>query len=96
MLLSVCELSGMPGMLTMTHGHLERLLQQAGFVVQPAFDETEKVLPMLRCFSALCRLPYAVARSVGRVDFLVNAMSGVEMYRHQEAWRYNIYIAARP
>jgi sterol 24-C-methyltransferase len=95
-LLRVCERSGMPGMLTMTHGHLERLLQQAGFVVESAYDATEKVLPMLRCFSALGRLPYALARGVGCGDSLVNAMSGVEMYRHQETWRYNICVATRP
>lgn len=95
-LIRVCELSGMPGMLTMTHGHLELLLQQAGFVVESAYDATEKVLPMLRCFSVLGRLPYALARGVGRGDRLVNAMSGVEMYRHQETWRYNICIASKP
>ncbi|MEV8475791.1 methyltransferase domain-containing protein [Streptomyces sp. NPDC051173] len=95
-LLRVCELSGMPGMLTMTHGHLERLLQQTGFIVESAYDATEKILPMLRCFSVLGRLPYALARGVGRGDSLVNAMSGVEMYRHQETWRYNICIATRP
>ncbi|WP_425506618.1 class I SAM-dependent methyltransferase [Streptomyces rectiverticillatus] len=95
-LLRVCELSGMPGMLTMTHGRLERLLQQAGFVVESAYDATEKVLPMLRCFSVLGRLPYALACAVGRGDSLVNAMSGVEIYRHQETWRYIICTATRP
>lgn len=95
-LLRVCELSGMPGMITMPHGRLERLLQQAGFVVESAYDATEKVLPMLRCFSVLGRLPYALARGVGRGDSLVNAMSGVEMYRHQEVWRYIMCVATRP
>ncbi|MGW2185211.1 class I SAM-dependent methyltransferase [Streptomyces sp. NPDC001719] len=95
-LLRVCELSGMPGMLTLTHGHLERLLHQAGFVVESSYDATEKILPMLRCFSTLGRLPYALARGMGRGDRLVNAMSGVEMYRHQETWRYNICSATRP
>lgn len=95
-LLRVCELSGMPGMLTMTHGHLERLLQQTGFVVESAYDATANVLPMLRCFSTLGRLPYALARGVGRGDSLVNAMSGVEMYRHQETWRYVICVATKP
>ncbi|MEU1075542.1 MULTISPECIES: methyltransferase domain-containing protein [unclassified Streptomyces] len=95
-LVRVCELSGMPGMLTMTHGHLERLLRETGFTVDSAYDATEKMLPMLRCFSVLGRLPYAAARAVGRGDSLVNAMSGVEMYRHQETWRYNICVATRP
>ncbi|MFJ8086249.1 class I SAM-dependent methyltransferase [Streptomyces sp. NPDC096205] len=95
-LLRVCALSAMPGMLTMTHGRLEELLQQAGFVVESVYDATEKILPMLRCFSRLGQLPYALARGVGRGDYLVNAMGGVEMYRHQEAWRYGMCVAAKP
>ncbi|MFD7812862.1 class I SAM-dependent methyltransferase [Streptomyces sp. NPDC059785] len=95
-LVRVCELSGMPGMLMMTHGRLERLLRQAGFTVDSAYDATEKILPMLKCFSVLGRLPYALACGVGRGDSLVNAMSGVEMYRHQETWRYNVCVATKP
>ncbi|MEU7104796.1 class I SAM-dependent methyltransferase [Streptomyces stramineus] len=95
-LLRVCELSGMPGMLTLIHGQLERLLQQTGFAVESTYDATAKILPMLRAFSVLGRLPYALARSLGRGDRLVNAMSGVEMYRHQDAWRYTIYVATKP
>ncbi|MEV5239098.1 class I SAM-dependent methyltransferase [Streptomyces cinnamoneus] len=95
-LLRVCELSGMPGMLTMTHGELERLLRQTGFAVEPTYDATEKTLPMLWSFSALGRLPYSLACSVGRGDSLVNAMSAVEMYRHQDTWRYTICAATKP
>lgn len=91
----VCELSGMPGMLAMPHGQLRRLLQQTGFSVESSYDATEKILPMLWAFSVLGRLPYALARGVGCGDNLVNAMSGVEMYRHQEAWRYNICVAIK-
>ncbi|WP_031075802.1 class I SAM-dependent methyltransferase [Streptomyces sp. NRRL S-118] len=90
----ICELAAMPAMLP--HGHLERLVSEAGFEVESVTDITARVLPMLRAFSLLGRVPYAVARSVGRGDLLVNAMSGVELYRHQETWRYNICTAARP
>ncbi|WP_370422682.1 methyltransferase domain-containing protein [Streptomyces sp. QH1-20] len=95
-LVRVCELSAMPGMLTLTHGELERLLQHTGFTLESVHDATAKILPMLRAFSVLGRLPYALARSVGLGDKLINAMSGVEMYRHQETWRYIITVAAKP
>ncbi|MFI0237980.1 class I SAM-dependent methyltransferase [Streptomyces sp. NPDC016845] len=92
----VCELSAMPAMLTLHHGRLERLLTDAGFVVEATLDATAHVLPMLRAFAVLGALPYGVAERFGYGDSLVNAMSGVEMYRHQEAWRYSIHTARRP
>ncbi|MBW5481003.1 class I SAM-dependent methyltransferase [Streptomyces bambusae] len=95
-LAQVCELSGMPGMLALTRGRLERLLGEAGFTARTAYDATRNILPMLRAFSVLGRVPYGLARGVGRGELLVNAMSGVEMYRHQEAWRYVICTAAKP
>lgn len=92
----VCELSAMPAMLTLHHGCLERLLADTGFVVEATLDATAHVLPMLRAFAALGALPYGVAERFGHGDSLINAMSGVEMYRHQEAWRYNIHTATKP
>ncbi|MFJ6752799.1 hypothetical protein ACIQNI_32145 [Streptomyces sp. NPDC091266] len=83
-------------MLSLPHGELERSLQQIGFTVESAYDATAKILPMLRAFSVLGRLPYALARTVGLGDKLINAMSGVEMYRYQEAWRYIVTVAAKP
>jgi hypothetical protein len=50
---------------------------------------------MLRAFSVLGRAPYAAARAPGKTEKAVNAMSGVEMWKHQDAWRYNIYAAVR-
>ncbi|MET9804061.1 methyltransferase domain-containing protein [Streptomyces sp. NPDC006368] len=95
-LTDVCELAAMPGMLMLPHGRLGQLLGGAGFEVESVADVTAHVLPMLRAFSLLGRVPYAVARSVGRGELLVNAMSGVELYRHQETWRYSITTAVRP
>ncbi|AEW98860.1 class I SAM-dependent methyltransferase [Streptantibioticus cattleyicolor] len=91
----VCELSAMPAMLMLTHGRLEQLLDDAGFAVESVQDATPNVLPMLRAFSVLGSVPYGLARAVGHGDALVNAMSGVEMYRHQETWRYHIYVATK-
>lgn len=95
-LVRVCELSGMPGMLTLTHGELERLLRQTGFSVESVDDATAKVLPMLWALSVLGRLPYALARGLGRGNRTVNAMAAVEMYRHQDTWRYTICAATKP
>ncbi|MET9427985.1 MULTISPECIES: methyltransferase domain-containing protein [unclassified Streptomyces] len=95
-LTDVCELAAMPGMMMLPHGRLEALLGEAGFAVESVTDATAHVLPMLRAFSLLGRVPYAVARGVGRGHALVNAMSGVELYRHQETWRYGITTAVRP
>ncbi|MEV4870706.1 hypothetical protein [Streptomyces syringium] len=67
-----------------------------GFALESTYDATAKILPMLRAFSVLGRLSYALARSVGLGDKLINATSGVEMYRHQETWRYTITVAVKP
>jgi len=92
----VCELAAMPAWLTMNHGDWERLLKQEGFAVDSAEDVTGHILPMLRAFALIGRFPYFVGRASGRTPKVVNALSGVEMYKHQDAWRYNIYTAGKP
>lgn len=92
----VCEMAAMPTWLKLDHGAMEDLLQRAGFAVESATDITDKMLPLLRAFSIVGRLPYFVGRVSGRTAKVVNALSGVEMYRHQEAWRYQIYAATKP
>jgi sterol 24-C-methyltransferase len=91
----VCEMAAMPGWLRLNHGDLEELARNAGFAVDPAEDVTARMLPMLRVFSLVGRLPYAMGRVVRRIPKVVNAMSGVELYRHRDAWRYQIYTAHR-
>lgn len=93
---TVCELAAMPGWLRLHHGDLERLLEQTGFAVEPAQDVTGRMLPMLRAFAIVGRFPYFLGRITGRRTKVVNALSGVEMYRHQNAWRYQIYLATKP
>lgn len=93
---TVCRLAAMPGWLKLPHGRLERLLAAAGFAVEPATDVTDRMLPMLHAFSLLGRFPYLIGRLTGRSATVVNALSGVELYRHQDAWRYQIYTATRP
>lgn len=93
---TVCELAAMPAWLKLPHGNLERRLAEAGFSVEPATDVTGKMLPMLHAFSIMGRFPYLVGRLSGRPAKVVNALSGVELFRHQDAWRYHIYTATRP
>lgn len=92
----VCELGAMPAWLTLNHGDMEILLKQERFAIESAEDITERMLPMLHAFSIIGRFPYLVGRTSGRTPKVVNALSGVEMYRHREAWRYNVYVATKP
>lgn len=91
----VCDLGAMPTWQRLKHGDMEPLLKE-GFEVDSAEDASKRILPMLRAFYLLGRFPYFVGRVTDRVPQVVNAMSGVEMWRHREAWRYNIYVAHKP
>jgi ubiquinone/menaquinone biosynthesis C-methylase UbiE len=89
----ICELGAMPAWLNMFHGDMERIAQEQGFNLDSTEDVTRRMEPMLHAFSILGRFPYFVGRITKNVPKVVNAMSGVEMYRHLDAWRYNIYVA---
>lgn len=91
----VCELASMPAWLRLNHGDMEILLEKAGFSVESTDDVTEKMLPMVRAFSIIGRFPYFLGRALRHRAKVVNALSGVEMYRHQDAWRYMIYTASK-
>jgi sterol 24-C-methyltransferase len=90
---AVCELCEMPTWLSMNHGDMERLLKQQGFADVWAEDATRRMLPMLHAFSILGRIPYLICRATGHATKLVNAMWGVEIYQHRNAFQYNIYVA---
>jgi sterol 24-C-methyltransferase len=89
----VCDLGAMPAWYRLCHGELEKVLDGAGFIVDSSEDVTSRMLPMLHAFSTLGRFPYLVGRIIRRTEKIVNAMSGVEMWNHQDAWRYNIYVS---
>lgn len=91
-------LGAMPTWLTMNHGALAKLIGQEGFTGVTEENVTERMLPMLHAFYLLGLFPYFVGRLINSVPKVVNAMSGVEMYRHRhnDAWRYNIYGAYKP
>jgi sterol 24-C-methyltransferase len=93
---TVCRMAAMPAWMRLHHGELETLLRRVGFTVETVADATERMLPMLHAFSVLGRVPYFLGRITGRTAKVVNALSGVEMYRHRDAWRYQIYTATKP
>ena len=95
-LAEINEAAAMPAFQRLEHGVLERLLTDAGFVDVQAEDITQHMLPMLKVFAVLGWPTYAVARLLGRGTRAVNAMSGVEFYRHQECWRYQVYTCRKP
>jgi sterol 24-C-methyltransferase len=89
----VCDLGAMPTWQRLKHGDMEPLLKDEGFELDSAEDVSKRILPMLHAFYLLGRFPYFVGRVTDRVPKVVNAMSGVELWRHREAWKYNIYVA---
>ena len=92
----VCELAAMPTWYRLNHGDLEKMIAAAGWTVDSVENVTERMLPMLHAFALIGRFPYWVGRVSGRTEKVVNALSGVEMYKYRDAWRYNIYTATKP
>jgi len=86
----------MPGFDRLEHGVLERLLDQAGFVDIQAEDITGHMLPMLKVLALISWPTYTVGRLLAHTNRVVNAMSGVEFYRHQDCWRYQVYTCRKP
>jgi ubiquinone/menaquinone biosynthesis C-methylase UbiE len=95
-LVKVCDLAAMPAWLEFEDGVLDRKLASAGFEQVKTEDVTEKMMPMLKAFNTLGVFPYWLGRRIDKVEKTVNAMSGVEMYRHRGAWKYNITVARKP
>ena len=92
----VCTIAAMPAWLELGHGLLEEELTKAGFAHVRAENVTAKIMPMLKVFSIGGRFPYGWAERSVAPEKTVNAMSGVEMYRHPDAWAYQIYSFRKP
>ena len=91
----VNEVAAMPSFQRFEHGLLEQLIQKAGFSSVTVQDITRQMLPMVKCFDLLARLPYAVARALHQEEKLINGMSAVEFWRYRDYFRYNIYTAIK-
>ena len=91
----VNEVAAMPSFQRFEHGVLERLLEKSGFMSVTVEDISASILPMVRCFSLIGKVPYKLARAFGRPDKAINAMSAVEFWRYRQYFRYNIYTARK-
>lgn len=91
----IFDLGAMPSWRQFTPGVLTQQLSSAGFDEVIEEDVTSHMLPMLKAFYLIGLLPYFAMKHLGKVEKAVNAMSGVETFRHQNAWRYNLYTATR-
>lgn len=92
----VCDLAAMPAWLELTHGRMEELATEAGFEVVSSENITNNMLPMLDSFAAIARVPFWLVGLMSKKDRAVNAMSAVEMSKHKDAWRYNVYVFRKP
>jgi sterol 24-C-methyltransferase len=91
----VNEAAAMPSYQRFEHGVLEQLLENAGFTSVTVEDITAGMLPMLRCFALIAKIPYEVAQALKRPDIVINVMSAVEFWRYRRYIRYNVYTARK-
>ncbi|MFG2137684.1 class I SAM-dependent methyltransferase [Streptomyces sp. NPDC048650] len=89
------EWAAMPSFQRFDYGTLRRLVADTGFSAVTVDDISHHMWPMLRCFAAIGRVPYAAGRSMGRSARMVNSMAAVEFWRYRAFWRYEIYGAVK-
>jgi sterol 24-C-methyltransferase len=92
----VSEVAAMPSYQRFEHGVLEQLMEQAGFAAINVEDITAGMLPMLKCFAMIAKVPYEIAKALRREEEVINAMSAVEFWRYRQYLRYNVYTASKP
>lgn len=95
-LIEICDVAAMPAWLILNDGVLETKMINVGFNDVSSTNISVNILPMLGWFSKLGHIPYRLGRMLGLKSKVINAMSGVELYRHQDAWKYQIYTAKKP
>ncbi len=95
-LTKVCERAAMPSWLQFVDGVLEKMLSDAGFTGIGVEDLTAGMLPMVHAFAVAGAMPLAVMRRINKEEKAINAMSGVEMYKHRGAWSYKVWTAHKP
>jgi hypothetical protein len=83
----------MPAFNEFTWGSMPEKLVTAGFYGVFVKDITPHILPMLKQFATVARLPYRIARLLRLQKHVINAMSAVELWDNRELIRYNIITA---
>lgn len=88
--------ASMPAFNEFEFGTMTEKWQAAGFNNVKTEDITARMLPMLKKFYGKARLPYKLFRVLGLENHVINAMSAVEFYEHQDLWKYEITTALKP
>jgi hypothetical protein len=92
----VIQGSAMTSMPLFRNGKFGELLQGAGFENVEVQDLSVEIEPMLKAFSILGKAPLSIAKRLGQESHSVNAMAGVEFYRHRNVWRYVVAVGKKP
>lgn len=91
----VNQLAAMPAFDQFTHGALAATLESTGFDAVQSRDITERMLPLLRKFERMARIPYRIVTRLGLQDHFVNAMSAIVFTKYIGLWGYNIISATK-
>ncbi len=88
--------AAMPAFDQFNYGTLTRMLKQTGFVDVECEDISKNIWPMLHAFSLMAMVPYQLSRLLNKTGKIPNAMSGVELWRYRNLWRYNVLSGRKP
>ena len=98
--------AAMPEISSFEKGTLVAMLEEVGFEDVRLRDMSANILPMLRMFHRLGRIPYAVFRILGPSvaagverrlgKHFANTAAGTEAYKHRHLWRYVQVTGGKP
>ena len=77
-------------------GTIQKKLKQAGLCDIEVQDLTQNVAPIMRFFFLLAYISYLIIQLLGLEAHFVNAMAGVELWRHGDNIRYLAFKARKP
>jgi len=88
--------TALPGNTRFEPGVLQELLADAGFVDVRTRNMSENITPMTRLFYVMGFLPWLIVCFFGLQKYFINTVSGVQMYRGRDMWRYISVTARKP
>jgi sterol 24-C-methyltransferase len=91
----VNEYASMPAFNEFKWDNMQAIIAAAGFKNETEENITERILPMLRQFAVVARLPYFIAKLLHLEKHVVNAMSAVVFWDYRSLFRYNIIVARK-
>ncbi|KIW09842.1 hypothetical protein PV08_11943 [Exophiala spinifera] len=86
----------MPAFDQFTLNAIREMLQGVGFQDVEVQDLSNNVAPMMRFFFILAFIPYLIIKLLGLEAYFVNAMAGVELWRHRDHVRFLMVKARKP